>query len=108
MNVLWRLIFASTVVLITLVATTVNAILDIIWKIMDSIVQVSISLNNYETSICSICLQDVNECDVNNGGCNQTCVNEIGSYHCECDIGFLLHNDSHDCTGQLQICLITY
>ena len=46
MNVLWRLIFASTVVLITLVATTVNAILDIIWKIMDSIVQVSASFNH--------------------------------------------------------------
>ena len=46
MNVLWRLIFASTVVLTTLVATTVNAILDIIWKIMDSIVQVSASFNN--------------------------------------------------------------
>ena len=56
---------------------------------------------NNKTLIYSICLLDVNECDVNNGGCNQTCVNEIGSYHCECDIGFLLHNDSHDCTGQL-------
>ncbi|XP_019850549.1 PREDICTED: fibrillin-2-like isoform X2 [Amphimedon queenslandica] len=33
---------------------------------------------------------DVNECSVDNGGCQQTCVNTIGSYYCECFDGYLL------------------
>ena len=27
---------------------------------------------------------DVNECDMNNGGCDYNCVNTVGSYYCEC------------------------
>ena len=28
---------------------------------------------------------DINECDVGNGGCEQTCRNTIGSFECLCD-----------------------
>jgi hypothetical protein len=28
---------------------------------------------------------DVDECSKNNGNCQQKCVDEIGSFHCECD-----------------------
>ena len=44
---------------------------------------------------------DTNECATNKGGCNQTCVNEIGSFHCECDTGYTLNADGLGCTGKI-------
>ena len=41
---------------------------------------------------------DVNECYQNNGGCNHTCVNEEGSFRCECNDGYAMtQNDK--CEG---------
>lgn len=34
---------------------------------------------------------DVNECSVNNGGCDQKCVNIGGDYHCNCNVGYELY-----------------
>ena len=45
-------------------------------------------------------LIDLNECSTNNGGCNQTCVNELGSYHCECIKGYTLDEDGEGCSGK--------
>lgn len=47
-------------------------------------------------------LTDINECNTSNGGCNQTCVNEIGSFHCECDSGYTLDSDGFGCTGKMK------
>ncbi|DBB12286.1 TPA: hypothetical protein ACH3X3_006385 [Trebouxia sp. C0006] len=33
---------------------------------------------------------DINECLEGTAGCDHTCINELGSYHCECDEGFNL------------------
>ena len=41
---------------------------------------------------------DINECSVNNGGCQQTCHNTAGSYYCLCGTGFNLDAQSN-CTG---------
>ena len=49
---------------------------------------------------------DTNECGNNDGGCNQTCVNTVGSYNCECDEGYNLNSDEHGCDGKT--CTITY
>lgn len=43
---------------------------------------------------------DVNECEELNGGCQQTCVNTPGSYHCECSEGFRMHADARTCIGK--------
>ena len=43
---------------------------------------------------------DVNECSINNGGCEQICVNEVGNYHCECHPGYKLANDPISCVGK--------
>ena len=43
---------------------------------------------------------DTNECGNNDGGCNQTCVNTVGSYNCECDFGYNLNSDEHGCDGK--------
>jgi len=51
---------------------------------------------------------DLNECEVNNGGCQHVCINNPdGSYHCLCNQGFLLHSDRKQCRaseGDLAYC----
>uniref|UniRef100_A0ABM0MSC4 Metalloendopeptidase n=1 Tax=Saccoglossus kowalevskii TaxID=10224 RepID=A0ABM0MSC4_SACKO len=37
------------------------------------------------------------ECAVDQGGCEQKCVNTIGGYHCECEPGFELSIDQKHC-----------
>ena len=45
-------------------------------------------------------ITDINECSVNNGGCEDVCTNTIGSYTCSCQsIGYHLDNDKHNCSG---------
>ena len=44
-------------------------------------------------------LTDDNPCLINNGGCNQTCINTFGSYMCECNDGYVLARDKHSCKG---------
>ena len=43
---------------------------------------------------------DIDECSVNNGGCNQTCNNSIGSYKCSCGSGYTLKKDGLGCDGK--------
>ena len=45
-------------------------------------------------------LLDINECDANNGGCDQTCVNNYGSFECKCNDGFVLEDDKKSCSGK--------
>lgn len=40
---------------------------------------------------------DVDECLDNNGGCQQVCVNTMGSYECQCTEGFFLSDNQHTC-----------
>lgn len=40
---------------------------------------------------------DVDECLENNGGCQHTCVNVMGSYECRCKEGFFLSDNQHTC-----------
>lgn len=42
---------------------------------------------------------DVNECALNIDDCDQLCVNDFGSYHCECYSGYLRENNSLPCIG---------
>ena len=44
-------------------------------------------------------LADDNPCLINNGGCNQTCINTPGSYECTCNDGYVLSRDKHNCKG---------
>ena len=44
---------------------------------------------------------DINECNINNGGCAQKCINKQGSYHCACDQGYALDTDGHNCSGTI-------
>ena len=42
---------------------------------------------------------DVDECASGNGGCNQNCVNNDGSYECTCNTGYVLDTDQRTCIG---------
>ena len=44
-------------------------------------------------------IKDTNECNSNNGGCDHSCINEVGSFHCECNDGYVLDDDGLGCSG---------
>ena len=47
---------------------------------------------------------DINECSDDNGGCDHTCTNTVGSYSCGCNDGYELDTeDEHTCIGIIWI-----
>ena len=46
-------------------------------------------------------LLDINECQTLNGGCSQWCVDTVGSYECQCDVGQVLGADQRSCAGSV-------
>ena len=49
---------------------------------------------------------DEDECQNSNGGCQEKCVNTVGSYICSCREGFELQNDKHSCKEGKRIFLV--
>ena len=43
---------------------------------------------------------DINECNLDDNGCQHICVNTEGTYHCECFPGFELDPDGFNCSGR--------
>ena len=43
---------------------------------------------------------DTDECAINNGGCEQMCINTIGSFNCSCGTGDYLDKDGFNCNGE--------
>lgn len=65
------------------------------------------------TFVCSnliklLCVPDMNECDMHKGGCDQVCVNTIGSFHCECEEGYSMMGDGTTCRGKIQLILVRF
>ena len=46
---------------------------------------------------------DLNECETDNGGCEQVCTNAVGSYNCSCLLGFDLDETGINCTSMLMV-----
>jgi hypothetical protein len=40
---------------------------------------------------------DINECNVENGDCEQVCTNGDGEFTCSCYTGYVLHTDALSC-----------
>jgi len=47
-----------------------------------------------------LCFSDIDECETENGGCEQTCTNNDGSFDCSCDAGYTLNGNGFDCDGE--------
>ncbi|XP_037773595.1 signal peptide, CUB and EGF-like domain-containing protein 3 [Penaeus monodon] len=43
-------------------------------------------------------MTDIDECSVNNGGCDDICINTPGLFSCSCSSGYMLHMDGRSCT----------
>ena len=43
---------------------------------------------------------DINECENNNGGCDQICLNSAGSYQCDCFEGYMHNKSTNECNGK--------
>ena len=56
----------------------------------------------------SLNILDTNECKRHNGGCQQLCVNEHASFHCECKSGYQLQKDGKSCSGKILHFTITF
>ena len=59
----------------------------------------------YKSLLCNWCL-DINECLIDNGGCEHSCTNLEGinnatgsGYQCRCKYGYQLAPNNHDCNG---------
>ena len=92
--------------------STVPVTLDITLALMDSPVSVRGDETVYKltslTNTISIMCVDVVECEDNRGGCQQRCINEIGSFHCDCFNGYALGNDMVICNGKFILILHLY
>ena len=44
-------------------------------------------------------LADIDECDKENGGCDDICLNSEGSFECSCEDGYALNEDGKTCSG---------
>ncbi|XP_050525579.1 tolloid-like protein 1 [Daktulosphaira vitifoliae] len=51
----------------------------------------------HKTGFAAVFFTDMDECSINNGGCQHECKNTPGSYECTCNNGFMLHENKHDC-----------
>ena len=44
---------------------------------------------------------DIDECGTNNGGCEHSCNNTVGTFECYCDSGYRLEENGLNCSGEL-------
>ena len=53
------------------------------------------------------CFTDIDECETDNGNCQEQCNNTLGSYFCECGAGFALQPDERTCGGKAHAQLLS-
>ena len=53
-------------------------------------------------------MADNDECTTDNGGCEQNCLNNNGSYSCTCSIGYGLDSNQKNCSGKYKDDILNY
>jgi len=92
-----------SLVSVTITAITVWEVLsvpvtmDMYWTVTSDLVMVRPIPKLY--NLCIVAL-DVDECSMDNGGCDQNCTNIIGSFQCSCQPGYDLADDGLRCIGR--------
>ena len=56
-------------------------------------------INRFKIICFFLLIWDIDECENDNGGCEDFCHNQPGSYKCACSEGFVLAYDNKKCTG---------
>ena len=51
------------------------------------------------TGLLHLFISEYDECATDKHGCDHVCVNTLGSFKCECKIGYELHSDGKKCEG---------
>ena len=90
-------------VIILLVTTNVGVLLAIVETKL-TIMFVTVNINTLIVLALSTST-DINECSIGNGGCQQTCINTPGSYHCGCRSNYKLTSDNTTCEGIIILCI---
>ena len=63
-------------------------------------------VSKFKSKLIPQLLTDINECNTNNGGCEQICTNTMGSYECSCSPRYLLSTNGHSCLGMEYNCSV--
>ena len=45
----------------------------------------------------------MDECSIENGGCEHICVNKPGAYECICNPGYSVQSDNKSCSGNASV-----
>ena len=49
---------------------------------------------------------EFDECARDDHGCEHLCINQLGTYECQCKIGYELHSDGKRCEGKTAFILL--
>ena len=82
---------------------SVHVIQAILWLVLAFNVLVSLlDLSMFDDLLANhYNISDINECQNNNGGCQHTCNNTVGSFQCSCLSGYSLNADGLQCDGKI-------
>ena len=98
MNVLLTMVVVLIIVQTPWVIIAVLVIQDILSILMVITVLVCLWLKVLKTYFF---LEEINECNNNNGGCEHSCHNTNGSYYCSCNTSYIINSDNHHCDGKI-------
>ena len=104
MSAVKKLMAAVRTVPTPLVHTLAAVILATAWTVMDT--PAMVYTNSSDFVLC--CMDssshkttDIDECQEGAHLCDQTCINTVGSYMCQCNDGYTLSVDGTTCVGKV-------